>query len=181
MATNDQRKAYLSEHLAYMLKMLRYDLQQMQQQQHYLSWNAHFESFAIHARNLANFLTNNDTGNIKAADFVAGFKARKGDLSGPLAKLEKQVFHLAKQRPTTVVGKFNTDDAKAVANWIEQNFADFLSELASNGDERSLFDDSKSQPESDQALLITLGPADSFGIPSACTAAPIIVTTNNAS
>jgi hypothetical protein len=61
----------------------------MRQQQHYLSWNAHFESFAVHARNLVNFLTNRDTGNFKAAAFVAGgYKATKGDLQGPMKNLE---------------------------------------------------------------------------------------------
>jgi hypothetical protein len=171
MTTEQQN--YLQEHLPYMLKMLRYTYNQMQQQQHYLSWNAHFESFAVHARNLANFLSNNDTGNFRAVDFVHGYKARKGDLSGPLALLEKQVFHLSKQRPIAVVDKFNTDKAKAVFAWIEQAMTDFLSKLGTH--ERRLFGDSNSQPESAQALMIALGPMNSYGIPSACTATPIIV------
>jgi hypothetical protein len=76
MADHLQKAEYLEEHIPYMVKMLRYTYGQMQQEQHYLTWNAHFESFAIHARNLVNLLTNNDTGNMKAHNFINGFRAR---------------------------------------------------------------------------------------------------------
>src|ERR1700681_1670057 len=109
MASEQQEHDYLDEHLPYMLKMLRYDYGQILQSQHYLSWNAHFESFAVHVRNLVNFLTNNDTGNFKASEFMQEFKARKGDISGPITKLDQQVFHLHKARPREVIGKFNTE------------------------------------------------------------------------
>ncbi|SRR5208282_4832603 len=138
MMITTEQSDYLQEHLPYMLKMLRYTYGQMRQQQHYLSWNAHFESFAVHARNLTNFLTNSDKGNFKAADFVTDYKARKGDLSGPMSRLGDQVFHLAKRRPTEVVAKFNTDHAKDVSDWIETNFADFLTKL--KPEQMALFD-----------------------------------------
>jgi hypothetical protein len=144
MHIEDQRKKdYLDEHLPYMLKMLRYTYKQMLEQQHYLSWNAHFESFAVHARNLVAFLTNNDTGNFKAKEFVAqDYKAVKGDLQGPMKKLDEQVFHLAKTRPTDVVGKFDTKHAEIVSRWIEKNFADFLNQL---GELRPHFNDKKAE------------------------------------
>jgi hypothetical protein len=94
VAKDQQQRDYLVEHLPYMLKMLRYTHGQMLQQQHYLSWNAHFESFAVHARNLVSFLKNTDTGNLKASEFVQGYKARIGDAQGAMAKLRDQVFHL---------------------------------------------------------------------------------------
>jgi hypothetical protein len=119
VTTEQQKHDYLDEHLPYMLKMLRYTYGQMLQRQHYLSWNAHFESFAVHARNLVNLLTNGDKGNIKAKDFAENFRARIGDASGAMSKLDQQVFHLAKERPKNAVDKFNTEHAKAVYDWIE--------------------------------------------------------------
>ena len=150
MADEQQKHNYLDEHLPYMLKMLRYDLGQMQQSQHYLSWNAHFESFAVQARNLVNFLTNNDSGNFKAGEFVRDFKARKGNIGGPMAKLEQQVFHLAKSRPKGVVGKFNTEHAERVSKWVEENFADFLGELSA--ELRAVFNAKKADPAMDEAM-----------------------------
>ena len=177
MATDGQQQQldYLDEHLPYMLKMLRYTYGQMQQQQHYLSWNAHFESFAVHARNMVNFLTNADTGNVKATEFITGgYKARIGDCQGAMTKLRDQVFHLGKMRPKDVVGKFNTEEhAKPVCDWIEKNFTDFLNRL---GELRPFFDDNKADPAKDAARYITLGPTGPGGPhQTACTASPIAV------
>ena len=131
MADTQRKTDYLEEHLPYMLKMVRYTHGQMQQKQHYLSWNAHFESFAVNARNLMNFLSNGDRGNMKAHDFVEnGFKARVQDAERLLLKLAQQVFHLAELRPKTPVGKFNSDHAAEVLEWIDKNFAIFLDALA---------------------------------------------------
>src|SRR3981081_1240019 len=102
MNEDQQKRNYLDEHLPYMLKMLRYTYGQMLQKQHYLSWNAHFESFAVHARNLVNFLTNNDTGNFKAKDLVPAYRARISDNQGAMVLLREPVFHLAKRRPRRV-------------------------------------------------------------------------------
>jgi hypothetical protein len=144
METEQQKRDYLDEHLPYALKMLRYTYGQMLQAQHYLSWNAHFESFAVHARNLVNFLANNDTGNFKAHEFVKDFKARTGDVGSLMAKLDQQVFHLAKRRPMKAVGKFNTDHAKLVLEWVQQNFAVFLNRLSS--EQLALFNERKADP-----------------------------------
>jgi hypothetical protein len=139
-----------------MLKMLRYTHGQMLQQQHYLSWNAHFESCAVHARNLVDFLSNGgDTRNFKAREFARDYQARKGDLQGPINKLNEQVFHLAKKRPRAVVGKFNTEHAQEVRDWIEKNFDDFLNQL---GEERRLFNDKKADPTHEEAVFITTSP-----------------------
>jgi len=76
-------------------------------------------------------LTNSDSGNFKANNFVqGGYRARIGDVQGALTKLRDQVFHLGKKRQRDVVGKFNTEHAKKVHDWVEENFGDFLSKLA---------------------------------------------------
>jgi hypothetical protein len=169
MTMTASQRDYLQEHIPYMLKMLRYTHGQMRQDQHYLSWNAHFESFAIHARNLTSFLTNGDKGNVKASDFVEEYREHIGDQSGRMQRLRAQVFHLAKERPKVVIGKFNSDDANEIFEWIEKNFACFLSEL--NSEQRGLFDESKSHPENDQAQYMIL--VGGSGVPMACTASPV--------
>jgi hypothetical protein len=169
-----EQRDYLEEHLPYELKMLRYTYGQMLQEQHYLSWNAHFESFAVHARNLVKFLTNSDTGNLKAGDFVQDYRARIGDEKGAMTRLLNQVFHLAKKRPKEVVDKFDTKDAKEVSDWIEKNFRDFLSKLEC--EQRDLFDKAKSDPNNDNALYITVGPTGPGGTQTACTASPVATT-----
>jgi hypothetical protein len=155
-----------------MLKMLRYTYGQMLQKQHYLSWNAHFESFAVHARNLVNFLTDNDTGNFKASEFAQAYKAKIGDCQGAMTKLLSQVFHLGKKRPRDVVGKFNTQHAKQVRDWIEKNFADFLNKLS--GEQRALFNEDKADPTKDEATYITTGPTGPGAY--ACTASLAVQT-----
>jgi hypothetical protein len=146
MTTEQQKHEYLDEHLPYMLKMVRYTYGEMLQPQSYLSFNAHFESFAVNARNLANFLTNADTGNFKSCEFAEGFKARKDNVAGLTQKLEQQVFHVAKNRPRYKAdGKFDTGDAKPVLDWIEKNFREFLDALPQHL--RKIFNEQKAEPE----------------------------------
>jgi hypothetical protein len=151
MANDDEQKnEYLREHLPYELKMLHYTSKQMLEWQHYLSWNAHYEAFAVHARNLVKFLSNGDDGNFKADQFIrGGFKARTDHICSLMRKLDKQVFHSAKNRPSTLVGKFSADDAPPVCEWIEKNFADFLGKLSP--EQRQMFDDKKADPSADEA------------------------------
>lgn len=149
-----QKVDYLDEHLPYMMKMLRYTSGQLSQGQHYLSWNAHFESFAVHARNLVNFLNNADGQNFKACDFAKDFRARPGEIAGHLQKLRDQVFHLGKNRPRTVIGKFDSEDAGKVFDWIVENFAEFLAKLPKES--RDLYNDAKADPAKDQAVYLTV-------------------------
>ena len=143
--TEHQKHEYLDEHLPYMLKMVRYDIAKMVKPPFYLTYNAHFESFAVNARNVVKFLTNGDTGNFRACDFAPGFRARVGNNATLMTKLEEQVFHLYKERPRDPAGgKLITDNARAVHEWIEENFGVFLENL---GPLRNLFNDKKAIPE----------------------------------
>ncbi|HTC04125.1 MAG TPA: hypothetical protein VK749_12050 [Xanthobacteraceae bacterium] len=172
MADEQQKCNYLTEHLPYMLKMLRYTYQQMLQEQHYLSWNAHFESFGVHARGLVGFLTNTDKGNMQAKDFNVD-PARIGDNAGLMTKLREQIFHLAKKRPTNLIAKFDTSNAKSILDWIEKNFVEFLAKLSQQSPQyRSLFNDKLADPSQDNAQYVTLGPTGP-GSQSACTASPL--------
>jgi hypothetical protein len=169
VASEQAKRNYLAVHLPYMLKMLRYDYAQMLCEQHYLSWNAHFESFGVHARGLVNFLTNNDTGNMQIKDFTK-WRARIGDLKGLMQRLTTQIFHLVDNRPTDVIAKFDTLNARSILGWIEENFSRFLAALESPY--RALFDDKLADPSQDNAQCITLGPTGP-GTQSACTASPL--------
>lgn len=105
-------------------------------------------AFSTVACNLTAFLTNGDHGsnNFKAADFVGGFRSRKGDLQGPFAKLEPQVFHLGKDRPLGESGsKFQLGEAEAISDWIEREMAAFIERLP----DRTLWREDLAVPEVD--------------------------------
>jgi hypothetical protein len=154
-----QKYDYLDEHLPYLMKMMRYDLGKIGQELFYLEWNSHFQSFSVSARGLANFLSNSDRGNFRASDFVQGFRARKGDLSGPLRKLDEQVFHLSKRRPREAVDKFHTENAAEVSKWIEENMLKFLQELQElSPEDRKHWNESKADPNADIDSHVSTGP-----------------------
>ncbi|MBI5319799.1 hypothetical protein [Bradyrhizobium sp.] len=141
-----QKKDWLDEHLPYELKMARYSIAQMRGTSvFYLDWNAYHSSFAVSACNLAAFLTNGEKkgNNLQACDFVQNFKSRKDNLAGIFSKLEPQVFHLGKARPTDE-GKFNLHEAEKILHWIEEEMAKFISQL---GTWRKHWNEARSKPE----------------------------------
>lgn len=157
MGDQEQNRAnWLGDHLPYELKMLRHTYAQMLKPQFYLDWNAFYESFAVHARNLANFLTNDDRKNFKACDFVQNFKARKGNLAKITSMLDMQVFHLVKDRPVTNTGKFNTEHAKKVLDWIEDEMTNFLARLSA--EDKKLWDESKARSDVQGQTPLSVGP-----------------------
>ena len=103
MSSINERTNYLREHLTYELLMARYALRKLSVQTSQLDWNCYLEAFAVHARNMANFLTNDDGNNEKAKYYVADFSASKPQqISSAFDRLNKQVLHLAKNRRTAV-------------------------------------------------------------------------------
>jgi len=154
MATDEQRCAYLDEHLPYELKMLRFTRSQMSRTSCYLSWNAYLESFAVHARNIVNFLTNGDKGNMNAKDLLINYRARIGSESGPMNKLNQQVFHLAKDRSAESASKFNTDNVEAVTDWVEKNVKDFLSQLSE--EMGKLFNEKRANPSTGNTPFLSI-------------------------
>jgi len=130
MATALQLHDYLDEHLPYMLSMVRHTYRRIiEPKTDQMDLNAMFESFAVNVRNIVNLLTNKDKGNFKSYEFIPGYAAKKGDISGPTQLLETQVFHLGKSRPTAAEAKFNSSKVHDVYNWIESEMDAFLTEL----------------------------------------------------
>ncbi len=131
MSSKQRRTAHLQEHLPYELFMMRYTYLQMSEGQPLLRWNAFFAAFGVYARNLCQFLTDRkDSNNFKASDFAATFIARDADsIHGALLRLNKQVFHPAKDRVTDPKNKVSLTDALKVLDWIEKNIALFVAAL----------------------------------------------------
>jgi hypothetical protein len=78
------------------------------------------------------------------------------ELRGPLSafadtfqKMEPQIFHLGKARPTDGDLKFNTDDAKAVFDWIEGEMKKFVDALRQTKDGEFWAEDRSSPPPED--------------------------------
>jgi hypothetical protein len=128
-----QKKEWLNEHLPYELMMARHSIAQLRQHSTFwLDWNAFLSSFAVSACNLAAFLTNGEKkgNNFQAHDFIEGFRSRKETLAKVFEKLEPQVFHLGKARPTDA-GKFTLQEAEAIQSWIEREMGQFVKQLGS--------------------------------------------------
>jgi hypothetical protein len=152
----EQKSDYLDEHLPYMLSQLIYDFKKLSQGIHFRDWNTSFQSFAVNARNLVAFLTNGDTGNFRAGDFIKDFKIRKGDIQGPMTKLDQQVFHLGKSRPREEAGKFDVSAAREVFDWIDKGMKEFV--VALSPEDKKLWNARKADPEYDASSYLTLGP-----------------------
>ena len=165
MDDRQQKFDYLDEHLPYMLGQMRYDYNKLKQPLHFRDWNASFQSFAVNARNLVQFLTNGDTRNFKANDFIPEFRNRKGDIQGPMKKLDDQVFHLGKARPREEDKKFGFAAANDVFDWIEEGMNDFLGRLSL--EDKKVWNAKKAEPRFEEASAPTLGPTGPAAPPSA--------------
>jgi len=147
----EAKRNWLQEHLPYEVKMMRHSLRRINEVPGpwFLDWNAYLASFAVSAGNISAFLTNKDKGqnNFKASNFVISFRSRKTDeVKTPFEKMEPDVFHLGKYRPTDQEqnNKFGLADAKLVADWIEQELANFIGQLSAR--DRALWDEAGSVP-----------------------------------
>jgi hypothetical protein len=114
--------------------MLRHTFMKFMTIHNALDWNAYFVAFAVYARNLHNFLTNDDDSrNFKADDFVDQFKATKlpKEIRSLMSQsLHLQVFHLGKSRPIGAAEKVDVSRARQLGCWLETNFASFIEGLA---------------------------------------------------
>ena len=129
MATEQDIFNYLDDHLPYMLGSVRHNYRRIIDDKTSIDdRNAAFDAFAVNARNLYLFLTNGDTQNFKASDFVDAYKAKKG-LTGQMQLLRAQTLHLDKRRPRSVEDKFNSETAGPVYRWLENQMDNFISRL----------------------------------------------------
>jgi hypothetical protein len=94
--------------------------------------NALIEAFCVHARSLLDFFMCEGfkPDDVIASDFVTGFTPQLNDTVEPLktirVKLNKQIFHLTKDRTIVDADKFDPDrDGSEVVNRLEKEIGRF--------------------------------------------------------
>lgn len=166
-----QKTAWLAEHLPYQLRVARHTYARLFGNLDNWDWNAMYIAFASAARNLRLFLTNKDKGsnNFGAQNFVkAGFSANVEPIKDRMNRLNEQIFHLDKARPTDASSKFQLEDAEIVLDWIEKGIASFLSQL--EPEQRSQWNHQIAPVPAPQ-LFLRISDARQ----TACTADPVIM------
>lgn len=131
--TKEEIDNHLRDHLPYEKMMLEYTFKKISESPTSLTtedWNAYYESFAVHARILAEFLSNKDKKNLQAGQFITGFcEAKPPNLTGPFIDLNEQVLHIGKKRPTESDKKVSIETAEKIYLWLNSAFDKFLDEL----------------------------------------------------
>ena len=162
---------HLKEHLPYELLMLRYTHKQLTEQNHKLNFNCYLECFGIHARLLLAFLTNqkgNGNNNFIASDFAKYRPISHDELRGVTQRVNSQILHLGKKRPSQPEEKFNTADADNILKWIETAILRFLDALSP---------EYRSHWNEDGADPVKFIPAERIGVgPTNVTSLPFTVT-----
>src|SRR5689334_19415216 len=140
MATTEQTD-FLNEHGPCELRLLRHALRGMvrnhgqRTDDELWDYNAYFECFAVKARAAADFLTNKWYAGNK--NFLGSQFVRTWQLKAPprihslLTKLEGHAIHFGKRRTKNQAEKFTLVEGVMLADWIEDEIANFLGALSS--------------------------------------------------
>jgi hypothetical protein len=131
MSSENERIAWLHQHLNYELLMMRHTYKQLQAlpetAKDHLVWNANIGAFAVYARNLCSFLTNDpDSRSFKASDYERP-KTDGQPVQGIMNNLHEQIFHPGKQRINA--SKVGLEKAKRLYEWVELSMRKFLNDL----------------------------------------------------
>jgi hypothetical protein len=133
MASYNQMKDCLQEHLPYELRMLKFAGARLQDTRGD-RFNAFFECFVVHARSLYEFVTNTgDSRSFMAKDFGVKRKipqARRDLVHGTIKTLNQHVFHIGKRRPREIEKKVSSGQLKEVQSWIEEEMQAFVAALS---------------------------------------------------
>ena len=148
MSSEQQKADFLSEHGPYEMLMLTHCLSVCKSSSERLEWNTHFESFVVHARNLYCFLTNRDSGNFQARDFLSeGFEAKEPQkFHATFQRVRDQVLHMGKKRPSTGPTKAQLPELETVYVWIAEKLREFVEALPK--EYQSKWDWEKTRPHS---------------------------------
>ena len=136
MASEQEKIAYLEEHLSYEMVMLNYTFMRVltlrpSTPEGQLDCNAFLESFALHARNLVDFFSERSRENCRnASDYVTDFEAPdQTRVKQALARLDRQTLHMTSLQATDPQEKFNTGDARELYAWIVPAILKFQGQL----------------------------------------------------
>jgi hypothetical protein len=137
MASEQEKIDYLSERIGYDVAMLNYTFMRLltsrsTTSEERLDCNVVLESFGVHAWNLVQFLSKksreDDHG---ASDYVPDFAVPNGESIDPaLARLEKQMLHVAALRANDRHETFDVNDARNLYAWLVPAILKFQKELA---------------------------------------------------
>ena len=136
MASEQEKLAYLEEHVSYDVVMLNYTFMRLltlrpSSSEEQLDRNAFLESFGVHARNLVDFLSEKSREDGRnASDYVPDFEAPdQARVKQAIFRLEKQILHVTSLRATDPQQKFNAGDARELYAWIVPAILKFQGQL----------------------------------------------------
>ena len=135
MASEQEKIAYLEEHISYDLLMLNYTFMRVltsppSRPEERLDFHAYLELFGVHARNLVAFLSEKSPGdNRNASDYVPDYQAPDEVPVQVLFRLEKQILHATAFRATDPQEKFTINDARELYAWIVPAILRFQDQL----------------------------------------------------
>jgi hypothetical protein len=136
MASEQEKTAYLEEHISYEVVMLNYTFMRLltlrpSTPEEQLDFNAYLDSFGVHTRNLVAFLSEKSAGDDRnASDYVPDFEAPdRAHLQQVLHRLEKQILQMTALRATDPQEKFTVDDARELYAWIVPAILRFQGQL----------------------------------------------------
>ena len=136
MASEQEKLAYLEEHVSYEVVMLNYTFMRLltlrpSTPEEQLDGNAFLESFGVHARNLVDFFSEKSREDGRnASDYVPDFEASdQTRVKQAIARLEKQILHVTSFQAMDRQEKFTLDDARELYAWIVPAILRFQGQL----------------------------------------------------
>ena len=136
MASEQEKLAYLEEHVSYEVVMLNYTFMRLltlrpSTPEEQLDCNAFLELFGVHARNLVDFLSEKSREDGRnASDYVPDFEAPdQARVNQVIFRLEKQILDVTSLRATDPQQKFNVGDARELYAWIVPAILKFQGQL----------------------------------------------------
>ena len=133
--TKSQLLDYFNEHVYYEMLMLRCAKQSLECGCTQLGWNVMFAAFNVSARNLYDFLRNNGgRNNARLVDFRAyrtsQEKPEPDEIPGILSLMNKQCFHMGKDRSKEEDKKIGIEGIRTVFDWVVQNMEKLMLSVA---------------------------------------------------
>ena len=136
MASEQEKLAFLEEHVSYDVVMLNYTFMRLltlrpSTPEEQLDCNAFLESFGIHALNLVDFFSEKSGEDGRnASNYVPDFEAPDQALvKQALARLERQTLEVTSLGATDPQEKFNAGDARELYAWIVPAILKFQGQL----------------------------------------------------
>ena len=135
--TEQEKIAYLDEHVSYEVVMLNYTFMRVltcgprhrkSNSTSMLSWSR----FGVHARNLVDFLSKKSRKDDRnASDYVPNFEVSldRASTGAGLFRFEKQILRVHDLQTRDCQDRFNADDAREIYYWVVPAILNFQEKL----------------------------------------------------